>query len=153
MVDLMKMVRNSAPSFRFMVQVNGIPFGVFTECTLPSIEWETEEVKEGGLNTYTHQLPGRRKSTTVTLRNGVGLSPFMEWYLKSMDGTIIRRAVIITLFSSLRAPVMVLQISDAYPVKWEGPQLKSDDTNIAVQSLELACGSVQLIPHAGGFTQ
>jgi phage tail-like protein len=77
----------------------------------------------------------------------------MEWYIESMEGKIMRRAVIITLLSSLHAPVMVLQISGAFPVKWEGPQLRSDDTSVAVQSLELACGSVVLVPHAGGFTQ
>ena len=57
--------------FRFGVVIEGIPQGIFTECTLPNIEWETQEIKEGGLNTYTHQLPGRRKGAKVTLKKGL----------------------------------------------------------------------------------
>ncbi|MCB8967249.1 MAG: phage tail protein [Ardenticatenaceae bacterium] len=56
------------PTFRFLVSVEGIPQGVFTECTLPSIEWEIEELKEGGLNTYVHQLPGMRRSAKLILK-------------------------------------------------------------------------------------
>lgn len=146
MVDILQLMTNTAPTFRFLVTVNKMPFGVFTECTLPTIEWETQEVKEGGLNTYTFQLPGRRKAARITLGNGVGFSLFMEWYMKTMEEKIERRSVTITLLNALRAPVIVWHISEAFPVKWQGPQLKSGDNSVAVQSLELACGDITVAP-------
>jgi phage tail-like protein len=39
-------------------------------------------------------------------------------------------------------PLMVWNIQDAYPIKWTGPQLKSDGNTIAIQTLELVCGEV-----------
>lgn len=130
-------------SFRFVVAIDGSPTAAFTECTLPTIEWDAEEVKEGGLNTYVHQLPGQRKQSTVTLKNGVGIvSDLMSWYIMTMNERFRRRRVTITLLNRYHAPVMVWHIENAYPLKWTGPQLQSDTNTIAIQTLELACGEV-----------
>jgi phage tail-like protein len=130
-------------SFRFVVAVDGSPTAAFTECTLPTIEWDAEMIKEGGLNTYVHQLPGRRKQTTITLKNGVGIaSDLMAWYIATMNEKFKRRRVTITLLNRYHAPIMVWHIENAYPRKWTGPQLQTDENTIAIQTLELACGEV-----------
>lgn len=67
----MSMLFDVHPGFRFVVAINGIPAAVFTECSLPNIEWDILEVKEGGLNSYVHQLPGLRKSSKITLKRGL----------------------------------------------------------------------------------
>lgn len=145
LVDALSRVMTTA-AFRFVVAIDGVPLGAFTECTLPTVEWEVEEVKEGGLNTFVHQLPGRRKGTKITLKNGVGIaSDIMVWYLQSMNEDFSRRRVSITLLSPMMMPIMVWDIEDAYPVKWTGPQLKSDGNTIAIQTLELACGEVTIL--------
>jgi phage tail-like protein len=134
------------PAFRFIVNVDGVSIGVFTECTLPTIEWDVEEIKEGGLNTYIHQLPGRRKSAKITLKNGIGIGKQMlSWYTKNLSEKFSRHKVTITLLNSLLVPIMVLDIQGAYPVKWTGPQLKTDENTIAIQSLELACGEITVL--------
>jgi phage tail-like protein len=130
-------------SYRFVVMVDNVPVGAFTECTLPTLELEVEEVKEGGLNTYVHQLPGRRRPARLTLKNGVGLaSTLLKWYIESMDEEIDRRRVTIVLLNSFFSPVMVWHIEKAYPVKWTGPQLQSDANAVAIQTLELVCGPI-----------
>jgi phage tail-like protein len=131
-------------AFRFIVDVDGKPQAAFTECALPPIEWEVEEIKEGGLNTYVHQLPGRRKAGKVTLKNGVGKSELLDWYIKAMSEEFIRKPVTITLLGVDRSTVMSLTMEEAYPVKWSGPQLKSDANTIAIQSLDLACGEITI---------
>jgi phage tail-like protein len=134
------------PAFRFIVNVDGVTMGVFTECTLPTIEWDVEEIKEGGLNTYIHQLPGRRKSAKITLKNGLGNSKqLLSWYTKNLSEKFSRHRVTITLLNSLLVPMMVLEIQNAYPVRWTGPQLKTDQNTIAIQSLELACGEITVV--------
>ena len=141
---MMRALTNAA--FRFVVTVDGVPVGAFTECTPPTLELEMEELKEGGLNTHVHQLPGRRKSSTVTLKNGVGLmNHLLPWYAKVMNGEVSRRRVNITLLGPTFIPVMVWDIEDAYPVKWSGPTLKSDENGIAIEELQLACGAITVV--------
>jgi phage tail-like protein len=139
------MLAQAHPAFRFVVKVDGETNGVFTECTLPTLEWEVEEVKEGGQNSYVHQLPGRRKATRVTLKNGLGKDDLKRWYLMGLTHGVskeYRKTVSITLLDSMHKTVMVWNIANAYPVKWTGPQLKTDSNTIAIQSLELICGEI-----------
>jgi len=132
-------------AFRFVVAVDDTPLGAFTECTLPTIEWNVEEVKEGGLNSFVHQLPAQRKSSKLILKNGIAVAPSLhQWYIDAMQEQFSRKSVTVTLLNSLLVPVVVLNIENAFPTKWTGPQLKSDDNTIAIQTLELACGEISL---------
>ncbi|MEW5989527.1 MAG: phage tail protein [Chloroflexota bacterium] len=141
---LLRALTNSA--FRFVVSIDGSPIGAFTECTLPEIAWDVEEVKEGGLNTMVHQLPGRRKSAKITLKNGVGLaSDLLAWYVMTMNEQFWRRRVTVTLFDSMFIPVMLWHVEDAYPIRWTGPQLRTSDNTVAIQTLELACGEITVL--------
>jgi phage tail-like protein len=143
-IDGIRAVTN--PAFRFIVNIEGMTHGVFTECTLPVIEWEVEEVKEGGVNNYVHQLPGRRKSTRLTLKNGVGSGALADWFFqKSLAGAIERHTVTVSLLNAKEKadqPVMSWTMVQAYPIKWTGPQLNAGENSIAIQTLEFACGEI-----------
>jgi phage tail-like protein len=130
------------PAFYFVLDVGGKRMGAFTECTLPVIEWEVEEVKEGGLNSFIHQIPGRRKSARVTLKNGVGKSELMDWFIETVGGKWVRKTVTVTLQDYKGKKVLSWNLKDAYPIKWTGPQLKSDTSAIAIQTFDLAAGEV-----------
>jgi phage tail-like protein len=129
-------------AFRFLVDIDGKAQAAFTECNLPNIEWEVEEVKEGGLNTFTHQLPGRRKAGKISLKNGVGKSELIDWYIECMSEQFARKPVAITLLDVSHKAVMTWNLTDAIPVNWKGPELKSDATTVAIQTLDLACGEI-----------
>ena len=135
---------SSVPVFRFLLSANGDSLGVFTEFTLPVIEWELEEVKEGGQNDYIHQLPGRRKTARLTLKNGVGKSELMQWFWQMLEGEIERKTLMVQLLATQdkNSVVMTLNIQDAYPMKWSGPTLKADDNSIAIQTVEFVCGQI-----------
>jgi phage tail-like protein len=85
---------------------------------------------------------------TVTLKNGLGSPPLIRWCIKAMGEQFERLPVTITLLNSQRkpgptwAPAMIWTIADAYPIKWTGPQLKTDTAAVAMETLELACGQV-----------
>ncbi|MEZ4661668.1 MAG: phage tail protein [Caldilineaceae bacterium] len=49
-------------AFRFVVEIGQDKVAAFTECTLPVLDWQIEELKEGGQNMFVHQLPGPRKT-------------------------------------------------------------------------------------------
>jgi len=76
------------------------------------------------------------------LKNGVGKSQILDWYIKTMSESVTRKSVTITLVDSTGNSVLVWDIKDACPVKWTGPQLKTDANSIAIQTLELACGEI-----------
>jgi phage tail-like protein len=136
-------LRNQAHgAFRFVVEIDNKPVGAFTECTLPVIELEVEEVKEGGLNTYIHMLPGRRRSARITLKNGVGMRDLLAWYTKTLGGKFERKSVNVTLRDAKGSTVMVWQIAGALPVKWTGPQLNSSGNTVAIETLDLVCGDI-----------
>lgn len=133
------------PAFRFVVQIDGNPEAVFTECTLPSLEVEVEEHKEGGFNTGTHLLPGRVKKGTITLKRGLASSSaLLAWYRSVMEGQVAdsRRQVSVILYDSQGEAVMRWDFGGAYPHKWSGPSLNSGSAEIAIEALELSFESV-----------
>ena len=130
-------------SFRFTVEFNGAAQGYFTECTLPTLEVEVEEQKEGGYNTGTHLLPGRVKRGTVTLKHGLtSSSELLRWYMKVLEGKsdvkFDRKKVSIIHHDCLGKPVMRWDFENAFPIKWSGPALDSSASRIAIETLELA---------------
>lgn len=130
-------------SFRFVVSIDGQAVGAFTECTLPTIEWEMEQIKEGGLNTSVHQLPGQRKQATITLKNGIGIvDDLLSWCMDSMNESFTRRKVTVTVHNSMKKSVITWNIEGALPMRWSAPQLQSDSNTVAIQTLELVCGEV-----------
>lgn len=134
----------AVPAFRFVIDVDGERQGAFTECNLPVIEWDVERIQEGGLNTYIHQLPGRRKYSTLTLKNGVGLKALVDWFVSSMSEEFSRKSVTVTMLDSTLEPVMTYHIEDACPTKLTGPQFKTDANAVAIVTFELLCGEITL---------
>jgi len=130
------------PAFRFLVQIDGINEAVFSECTLPSVEWEVLEIKEGGKNEFVHQLPGRRKAAKVTLKTGLGTSGLLAWYKKCMSESWDRRKVTVRWLDLTHEEIMTWQLQGAFPTKWSSPNFKTDDNSIALETLELACEEI-----------
>jgi phage tail-like protein len=128
-------------SFRFTVTVDNIEAAAFVECNLPSLTVETDPIKEGGQNTYTHKLPVRVDNGTVTLRRGVTKNDTMlNWYLQILRGDVknATRKVTVTVFDSMSRPVAIWTFNQAYPIKWGGPSLKSGDSAAAIEEVEFA---------------
>jgi phage tail-like protein len=128
--------------FRFVVQVDNINAAAFTECTLPRLQVETEDVKEGGLNSYIHRLPVRVNAGTVTLKHGITKSDeLLNWYLEVLQGKLknAMRAVTVIIFDSTRkTQIAKWSFAKAYPIRWGGPTLRSSDSAVAIEELELA---------------
>ena len=144
MPGLQQVLSESHPVFRFVVEIDGERQGAFTECSLPSIDWEVEDLKEGGLNVFVHALPGQRRSARLTLKNGLGKNKMYAWYLQGMKEQFQRKSLTIILLDAKGSEVMGWHIEDAYPIRWNGPQLRPDDNTIAIQTLEIACGEIDV---------
>ena len=124
---------------RFMVQVEGLYSIVFTEFRLPSLSVDLDPVKEGGQNTYTHQLPVRVNVGTATLKHGISRDmQLLNWYMQVMNGDFANayRQVTVILADTARIPVVLWNFRDVLPTKWVGPTLKSSSNEVVIEELE-----------------
>lgn len=130
--------------FKFRVEWDNLIEGYFTECGGLSVEREVESHKEGGVNGFEHKLPGRLKYGNVTLKRGMTLSHRLwDWFHTNTDDTnnffkVKRCDVTITQLDLTGEPVTQWHLQKAYPVKWKGPDFKSDGNQVAIETLELA---------------
>lgn len=127
-------------SFRFAVKTGDAELS-FTECTLPSLEVDVHEQKEGGYNQAVHLVAGPVKAGRLILKCGVASSnDLLKWYLDVASGNPkkAQRNVSVIMFDSTGQRVMQLEFLKAYPVKWTGPTFKASDSTVAIESLELA---------------
>lgn len=135
------------PAFRFAVQIDGVTEAVFTECTLPTLEVEVHEQKEGGLNNAVHQLPGRIKAGKITLKRGITHSSvLLAWYMDIARGKIedSKRQVSVVMYDSTAEELLRWNFEQVYPTKWTGPSFGSGKSEIAIEALELAFQAVDV---------
>jgi len=88
----------------------------------------------------TLKMPGLRSVGNVTLKKGVFTqdSIFWTWFNESKLNVIKRRTVVISLLDETATPKMTWTLTNAWPTKMTGTDLKSDSNEVAIESLELA---------------
>ena len=138
-------------SFKYHVEIDQIIEGFFTECNGLKVEREVESYKEGGVNQFEHKLPGRIKYGNVTLKRGMTTSnKLWQWFNENAESEVDffkvkRLSVSITQMDLTGSPVRQWSLEQAYPVKWEGPDLKSDNSQVAVETIEIAHHGIKLV--------
>ena len=136
-----------APVYKFWVELGSEIVAEFKECGGLRIERDqSTTVKEGGVNDYVHILPGRIKYSNITLKYGV-LSDrkLWDWFEAGMYNLDVKRLNISILLRDVAGDVVRRwHVINAYPVKWEGPQLNTEGNQIAVETLELAHHGLKL---------
>ena len=128
------------PKFHFQVEWGGARIG-FTEVTGLGVETEMIEYREGSSPEYSKiKMPGLQKFSNITLKRGVFKSDneFYDWWNSVALNTIERRDIIISLLNESHQPVVVWKVKNAWPVKVQSPDLKSDGNEVAIESIELA---------------
>ena len=114
-----------------------------------TMEAEVVEYRGGAdVQLSTRKQPGLTKFSNVTLKRGIAPAEagngLFDWYNSIVAGAVIRRAVTVSLLNETRDPVMTWKIKEAWPVKIEGPGLKSTGTDVAIESVEFACEGIDI---------
>ncbi len=130
----------------FLIEVDGIEIGRFTEVSGLSVEVEVEPLAEGGQNQFSHQLPGRMSWPTITLARGVTKSDNLFQWLGRTSGDgfagegskLARSSAAITLVSPDGQRLRSWEVAEAFPVKWNGPSFAASSTEAAEEELEYA---------------
>jgi phage tail-like protein len=130
----------------FVIEIEGLLAGGFSECSGLEVESEMQEYREGGVNDYVHRFAGPTRYPPLVLRHGITLSDILwRWYQMTSAGQVKRRNGTIFLLNSEHIPVVAWVLRDAFPYKWTGPELRADTANVAFESVELAHRGLSLL--------
>ena len=132
-------------SATFLFEVDGVEIGRFMEVRGLEVSVETEELHEGGQNSFTHRLPGRMTWPNIVLKRGVTQNDtLLEWLNKSSgeqfaaNGNKLQRSTAaVTLIGPSGTRLRSWEFDGAFPVKWTGPSFAVASSDMAVEELEI----------------
>ncbi len=129
----------------FLFEVDGVEIGRFMEVGGLQVDVATEEVEEGGENSFVHKLPGRMVWPNITLKRGVTQSDnLFSWFNESSGesfaangSALTRKTAAITLLAGDGTRLRAWNFDDVYPVKWTGPSFSTGGAEAANEELEI----------------
>ena len=131
-------------NFNFLVEIDGIAQAGFSECTGLRVEIDVIEYREGGEISSVRKLPGRSKVGDITLKRGITTSKDLHDWLESIrNGVANRKNGAIVLLDDARKPVVRWNFVNAFPRKWEGPNLDAKGSDVAIETLTLCCEGLE----------
>jgi phage tail-like protein len=131
--------------FNFIVDIDGVNAAGFSEVAGLASEVEVMTYREGG-DSRVRQLPGLAKFPRVVLKRGFTADRTLwDWHRTALVGPVQRKNVRITLLDSERQPVARWTLSDAWPAKWQGPDLNARSSDVTIESLELVHEGLELV--------
>jgi phage tail-like protein len=126
--------------YNFEVQVDGEAVAGFSEVSGITMQLDTVEYQEGGVNDHVHTLPGTMAHADLTMQRGMTEdASFWKWIQEVMSGKITRKTVTIKLQEGFQGEsIWGWEFTDAYPTMWQGPDLISSKDRMAIESIELS---------------
>jgi phage tail-like protein len=118
----------------------------FSEVSGLNIENQAIEYRHGNSKSYSPlKMPGIPKYANITLKRGILAkdNKFYQWIneiaLNKVGADNEKRCdLIISLLNESHEEVMTWKAVNTFPVKVEGPSLKSTGNEVAIESIELA---------------
>jgi phage tail-like protein len=120
----------------------------FQEVTGLGADLEMTDYAEGGVNGFVHQLPVRHKWSRISLKRGlVRDHGLWWWYQAGLSQSLgARRDGVIVLLTPLGVPAIGWVFRAGLAAKWSGPELKAQESAVALESLEIAHEGITQIP-------
>ncbi len=126
--------------YNFLVEIDGVPRAGFAEVSGLSTTTDVIEYRNGNETANAvRKLPGLTKYANVVLKRGITRDQVLwDWRKTVIDGQINRLAVQIALLDEARQTVVRFILREAWPVKYEGPNLSARGNEVAIETLEIA---------------
>jgi phage tail-like protein len=127
------------PKFRFEVKWDSAVMS-FQEVSGLDVEAQPIEYRAGDSATFSVvKMPGIKKFSNVTMKKGVFKSDnkFWDWFNEIKMNTIKRKPVTISLLDQDGKPTMVWTLTNAWPTKITGTDLKAEGNEVAVETIEI----------------
>jgi phage tail-like protein len=128
------------PKFYFQVKWDS---QVMSFQEVSGLDIQSEEIK------YRHgdspqfsviKMPGMKKFGNITMKKGIFKSDnkFWDWFNQIKMNTIKRVPVTISLLDEEGKPTMVWTLTNAWPTKITGTDLKAEGNEVSVETIEVA---------------
>jgi len=126
-------------NFNFLVEISGIAAARFSDCTGVGASTDPIEYREGGDNTSVRKLPGLTKYENIVLKRGLTNSHVLhDWYSDVVRGKVERKDGSIVVLDLDGKEKVRWNFYNAWPAKWDGPDLSAKGNEVAIESFELA---------------
>ncbi|SFR65126.1 phage tail protein [Halogeometricum limi] len=131
--------------YRFLVEVDGLVVGGFSEVSGLTVEMETARYEEGGVNAFVHQFPTRLTHPNLVLKRGLtDDASFWQWMQDAvatspvpLELATLRKNVRVVLLDAAGDESLGWEFLRAYPIKWVGPEFDAARGAVAIETLEL----------------
>ena len=128
-------------SFRFLVEIDGIVQGGFNEVTIPDSAQDPVEYREGSDLPTVRKIPGLIKYGNVVLKWGTTDSmELYDWRKQVENGKMgdARKNMAVIVLDEEGSPASRWEFSEAWPTKYDAPDLKATGNEMAIETLEIA---------------
>lgn len=138
-------------AFTFSIEIKGLYVAGFSEVSGLQIEIEVFPYRQGGQNDCELRLPGPAKyPQNLVFKRGMTFSDDLwNWCREVAEGAICRRSGAVHLLGLDLLPQLSWEFSDAYPVRWSGPELRAGSSAVAIETLELVHSGLKLVRATG----
>ena len=105
-----------------------------------NVDLDTEAVKEGGENRFTHNLPVRSKYSDLVLKRGVLTdSGVIAWCRNAFENfTFQPTTVQVHLLNASHEPLITWTLTHTWPLKWSVSDMNAAEGSVLVETLELS---------------
>lgn len=124
--------------FRFLLEIEGLTSAGFLRVKGLQREVKHESFREGGVNEYEHKLISQVSYPVVVLERGLALDDLWQWAFAASEGNVQRKNIWIRLQTEGGEKGWAWQLDWAIPVKWSVSDLDANNSQVAIESLELA---------------
>ncbi|MBV9759628.1 MAG: phage tail protein [Acidobacteriaceae bacterium] len=132
--------------FNFLIEIDGVVKGGFSECSGLTSDTNVIEYREGNEKQLTaRQIPGLMKYTHIVLKRGYSSDQSLwTWRQRVIDGNVDRRSGSITLLDDARNPALTWNFREGWPSKLDGPSLNAKTSDVAIETLEICHEGIEL---------
>src|SRR5262245_199353 len=124
--------------------------GGFSECSGIEMTMKVEDFNEGGRNGEVLKFRGRVSWTNITLKKGIASGTALwDWYYSFIQGRGKRKDGLIILLNEQRMSNSVWHFRRGIPLKYTGPSLNATQSNVAIESIEIAHEGIFQVPGIG----
>ena len=115
---------------------------------------ELEDYMEGGNNGTVLKFPTRVSWQKLTLKSGLTRGTALwDWFYGFVEGKVQRKDGVISLLNEQRQVHTVWGFKRGLPVRYQGPQMHAQQSNVAFESIEIEHEGLYQLPGASGLSQ
>ena len=125
------------PAYHFVVQWGGTRIG-FQEVSGLNIQADAVEYREGSNpESQPLKMPGQIHYSNIVLKRGIVAkdNDFFAWINTIKLSKVERRDIVVQLLNENHEPVVVWKIRNAFPVRYSGPVLLANASEVAMEGL------------------